>query len=316
MPIASFIDSWIPQQIRNGANPTSASNYVRIELFHARVTVSILLSSIFVAAVCLLFGSSNVSWQISGVLVLGVVASLFQLYGLSTGRVTLVVCTRNVVFFLALTTAALILFGNGFWWIGHSIFFAIPPFSYVFVGREFASTMTYLCATLYVGLFAWSLSHDYDGESIVSTMTEIFRSGHLIFELTIVIVMWTLFVAYMQEKNGQTRLSSPFDEVCYLPESLINLRYYRLSIIGVTSRLVHTQLKEKSDSKARLISTMGHELRTPIHGMLAIAEMLSTTTPLSDDQRILLGSIQNCGRNLIQIVNHALKSTEAGEWLQ
>lgn len=71
---------------------------------------------------------------------------------------------------------------------------------------------------------------------------------------------------------------------------------------------------ERADrAKGQFLATMSHEIRTPINGMLGMAELLADT-PLSEQQRDLLGAIRNSGRSLVGILNDILdwSKIEAG----
>jgi signal transduction histidine kinase len=58
-------------------------------------------------------------------------------------------------------------------------------------------------------------------------------------------------------------------------------------------------------SKGIFISNISHELRSPLHGILASAEFLSDTY-LSTLQRTFIDSIDTCGRTLLEVINQVL----------
>ncbi|CAG8617542.1 8299_t:CDS:10 [Ambispora leptoticha] len=57
------------------------------------------------------------------------------------------------------------------------------------------------------------------------------------------------------------------------------------------------------------VQALSHELRTPIHGILASAEFLESST-LSDFQRTLIDTVQSSGCNWIQIIDRVLASLD------
>ncbi len=57
--------------------------------------------------------------------------------------------------------------------------------------------------------------------------------------------------------------------------------------------------------KADFIGSISHELRSPLHGILAGAEFLSETTT-SAFQRSLIETVEACGRTLLDTINHVL----------
>ena len=68
----------------------------------------------------------------------------------------------------------------------------------------------------------------------------------------------------------------------------------------------HRELAEQtSEAKTRFLATMGHEIRTPMTGVLGMTELLLGGT-LDQRQRHQAESIQRAGQHLLRIVNDAL----------
>ncbi len=66
------------------------------------------------------------------------------------------------------------------------------------------------------------------------------------------------------------------------------------------------ELAEKhSEAKTRFLATLGHEIRTPLTGVLGMAELLQGGS-LEPRQRVQVEAIQNAGRHLLRLVNDAL----------
>ncbi|AZV78706.1 response regulator [Parasedimentitalea marina] len=63
--------------------------------------------------------------------------------------------------------------------------------------------------------------------------------------------------------------------------------------------------EEATKAKSRFLATMTHELRTPISGVIGLAELLSGTK-INPDQRFYVSSIQSSSEDLLQIVNDLL----------
>ncbi|WMJ71404.1 ATP-binding protein [Stenotrophomonas sp. 24(2023)] len=66
------------------------------------------------------------------------------------------------------------------------------------------------------------------------------------------------------------------------------------------------QLAEQaSQAKSRFLATLGHEVRTPMTGVMGMSELL-LATPLDEQQRGYAVSIQKAGNHLLRLVNDAL----------
>ncbi|MEI2456298.1 sensor histidine kinase [Lysobacter firmicutimachus] len=63
--------------------------------------------------------------------------------------------------------------------------------------------------------------------------------------------------------------------------------------------------EQASEAKTRFLATLGHEVRTPMTGVLGMSELL-LDTPLDDRQRGYTESIRRAGQHLLRLVNDAL----------
>lgn len=59
-------------------------------------------------------------------------------------------------------------------------------------------------------------------------------------------------------------------------------------------------------AKTDLLSSLSHELRSPLHGVFGIAELLDDTL-LFPSQQIMVHTIESCGRTLLDTINHLLQ---------
>lgn len=80
------------------------------------------------------------------------------------------------------------------------------------------------------------------------------------------------------------------------------LSAFGATIMAECSRL-DTLLADKQ--KADFIGSVSHELRSPLHGILAGAEFLAETAT-SAFQRTLIDTVEACGRTLLDTINHVL----------
>lgn len=84
--------------------------------------------------------------------------------------------------------------------------------------------------------------------------------------------------------------------------NLCFLNSFCCSIMAECSRFDALQsAKQKSD----FASTVSHELRSPLHGILASLDFMESTS-LNNYQRVLLDTVQGCGRTLLDTINHVL----------
>ncbi len=63
--------------------------------------------------------------------------------------------------------------------------------------------------------------------------------------------------------------------------------------------------EQASLAKTRFLATLGHEVRTPMTGVLGMSELL-LSTPLNPQQRGYVGAIRGAGEHLLRLVNDAL----------
>lgn len=63
--------------------------------------------------------------------------------------------------------------------------------------------------------------------------------------------------------------------------------------------------EQASQAKSHFLATLGHEVRTPMTGVLGMSELL-LATPLDDQQRSYAGAIHQAGTHLLRLVNDAL----------
>ena len=72
--------------------------------------------------------------------------------------------------------------------------------------------------------------------------------------------------------------------------------------------------EQASQAKTRFLATLGHEVRTPMTGVLGMSELL-LGTPLNPQQRGYVGAIRGAGEHLLRLVNDALDLAriEAGQ---
>lgn len=83
-------------------------------------------------------------------------------------------------------------------------------------------------------------------------------------------------------------------------------------------RLIAEQRRQRAVAEAEestrhaTLARMGHDVRTPLSGILGMAEILGDTT-LSPNQRECVGGIRHAGENLLAIINDMLEHSQLSE---
>ncbi|WDS37650.1 two-component regulator propeller domain-containing protein [Pseudoxanthomonas sp.] len=106
---------------------------------------------------------------------------------------------------------------------------------------------------------------------------------------------------------------SPWGLVCWIGLSLLlifwGLYLYRLRLRRRTAWQMaqheRTVAEQASRAKTHFLATLGHEVRTPMTGVLGMSELLLSTN-LDERQHGYTRSIQNAGTHLLRLVNDAL----------
>ena len=74
---------------------------------------------------------------------------------------------------------------------------------------------------------------------------------------------------------------------------------------SITVEISRLDVVRADQAKADFISSISHEFRSPLHGILASAEFLRELTN-DETQSELISTVQNCGRTLLETINHVL----------
>lgn len=91
------------------------------------------------------------------------------------------------------------------------------------------------------------------------------------------------------------------------------------AVLGARARVRHTMrlrlaeqqkrlAEEANAAKTDFMATLGHEIRTPMTGVLGMAELIART-PLDDTQRAYIEAVRRSGATLLRLVNDALDIT-------
>ncbi|KAL4939903.1 hypothetical protein BDV06DRAFT_224567 [Aspergillus oleicola] len=86
---------------------------------------------------------------------------------------------------------------------------------------------------------------------------------------------------------------------------LDEVHYFKIFGDSIISEIARFDWLLKEKSKFDLISSVSHELRSPLHGMLANAELLAASM-LQPEQRETVKALETCGITLLDTMNHLL----------
>lgn len=106
------------------------------------------------------------------------------------------------------------------------------------------------------------------------------------------------FAGLIVWSKSPTRVLTVEGEMSYLSA-------FSNSLMAEVARL---DFKLKDQSKTRLISSISHELRSPLHGILGSVEFLQENAWTSRDafERNMIYAIETCGKTLLDTVDHLL----------
>ncbi|RAL10686.1 hybrid sensor histidine kinase/response regulator [Aspergillus homomorphus CBS 101889] len=83
------------------------------------------------------------------------------------------------------------------------------------------------------------------------------------------------------------------------------LHYFKVFGDSIISEVARIDWATIQRSKSDFISSVSHELRSPLHGILASAELLQSS-PLDASQAHWMSMVQSCGLTLLDTLNHLL----------
>ncbi|KAL4972766.1 hypothetical protein BDW66DRAFT_143508 [Aspergillus desertorum] len=86
---------------------------------------------------------------------------------------------------------------------------------------------------------------------------------------------------------------------------LDELHYFKVFGDSIISEIARLDWSQKEKSKFDLLSSVSHEIRSPLHGMLANVELLSASA-LPPEQWETVKALETCGVTLLDTMNHLL----------
>ena len=104
--------------------------------------------------------------------------------------------------------------------------------------------------------------------------------------------------------------SDVFRQLFSMESELSFLMTFGNSVMAEANRLAYIAAERK---KSDFIGSISHELRSPLHGILASAEFLADTE-FDGFQTSLVDTISSCGRTLLDTVNHILDYSKINKY--
>ncbi len=86
----------------------------------------------------------------------------------------------------------------------------------------------------------------------------------------------------------------------------------RLNEAKLKAELASTRAAEASMAKTQFVANMSHEIRTPLNGIIGISTLFKTT-PLNNDQKDLLKTLESSSKILLSLLNNVLDFTKIEE---
>ncbi|KAI8274939.1 hypothetical protein K4K56_001608 [Colletotrichum sp. SAR 10_98] len=93
------------------------------------------------------------------------------------------------------------------------------------------------------------------------------------------------------------------------------LSYLRAFGTVIMSEVAKHNARMVDKAKSDLLSSLSHELRSPLHGILLGAELMQDT-PLDAFQGDVLHSVETCGKTLLDTMDHLLDYSKLGNFLR
>ena len=85
----------------------------------------------------------------------------------------------------------------------------------------------------------------------------------------------------------------------------VELSFLNSFCSSVATECTRVEAKKEDKQKSDFVGTISHEMRSPLHGILASVEFM-TDTSLSNYQQSLIDTVQSCGRTLLDTIDHVL----------
>lgn len=134
--------------------------------------------------------------------------------------------------------------------------------------------------------------------------------------------IYALTTSILGTLAGMALVGVPGAELTAAGLTLASISIITISVFQALLRTTHSLQERQADAEAintelvaalaarqAFLATMSHEVRTPLNGVLGMAELL-THTKLDEDQRQMLATVQQSGTGLLQVLNDILDTAK------
>lgn len=111
-----------------------------------------------------------------------------------------------------------------------------------------------------------------------------------------------------EQNDSEFYAADKWFRVHYTPvEENNKIKGYIFSATDITDQHMEaTNAKIETAQKSQFLAHMSHELRSPLHAMLGITEILTTKKDISEKNKTLINHIKRAAENLLELVNAIL----------
>ncbi|MCR4830548.1 MAG: response regulator [Pseudobutyrivibrio sp.] len=111
-----------------------------------------------------------------------------------------------------------------------------------------------------------------------------------------------------EQNDGEFYAADKWFRIHYTPvEENNRIKGYIFTATDITDQHMEaTNAKIETAQKSQFLAHMSHELRSPLHAMLGISEILITKKDISEKNRTLITHIKRAAENLLELVNAIL----------
>jgi hypothetical protein len=92
----------------------------------------------------------------------------------------------------------------------------------------------------------------------------------------------------------------------------LDLAYFKVFSHSIMRELSRLDAIVSNQAKTTFVSSISHELRSPLHGILGTLEFIKDT-PLDSFQTSMLNSLNACGQTLLDTINHVMDYAKISE---